>query len=52
MNNNVSDFDSNIDESKQKALAVNLNPDSHGELNKKYDSNTFMKRRLTSQSLK
>ena len=42
LNNNVSDDDSNIDDSKEKELQFNLNTGSDGKANEENDSNTFM----------
>ena len=42
LSNNVSDNDSNIDDSKKEELQFSLNTGSDGKANKEDDSNTFM----------
>ena len=42
LNNNASDSDSNIDESKEEELQFSLNAGSDGKANEEDDSNTFM----------
>ena len=43
LNNDVSNNNSNIDESKGEELQFILNTDSDGKANEENDSNTFMK---------
>ena len=42
LSNNVNDYDSNINKSKEKKLEVSLNTDSYGEVYEDDDSGSFM----------
>ena len=44
LSNNVNDYDSNTNKSKEKKLEVSLNTDSYGEVYKDDDSGSFMKK--------
>ena len=50
MNNNVSDNDSNIDDSKEEELQFSLNIGSDGKANREDDSNTFMEMAFNEQN--
>ena len=50
MNNNVSDNDSNIDDSKEEELQFSLNIGSDGKANGEDDSNTFMEMAFNEQN--
>ena len=52
LNNNVSDNDSNIDESKEEELQFSLNIGSDWKANEEDDSNTSWKWRLMNQILR
>ena len=52
LNNNVSDSDSKIDESKEEELQFTLNTGSDGKANEEDDSNTFMEMASNNQILR
>ena len=52
LNNNMSDSDSKIDESKEEELQFTLNTGSDGKANEEDDSNTFMEMASNNQILR